>query len=228
MEKILVIDDDEKIGKMLKRILENEGYSCEQATSVSDARRQIQGHHFGLILCDIRMPDESGIEFIKQDLSKYPDTAFIMITGVDDLSVAELCLELGAYDYIRKPIDKNRLLIGVSNALRRLQLEIKTRHYIEEIKQIREDYIHIKKLEGIREITGAICHEINQPLQAILGHLEILKRDEIDDPSFLTNMEEQIYQIIELVNKLKGITKYETTEYLPGSMIFDIEKASSS
>ena len=81
------------------------------------------------------MPGESGIDFTNEVLSQYPDTAVVMVTGMDDRRFAQIAIELGAYGYILKPFKPNELIINVCNALRRRALEMENRDHRERLEQ---------------------------------------------------------------------------------------------
>lgn len=126
---ILVVDDEEPIRNMVHQMLEIFGYKCLCAADASEARLFLQNDTIHLVLCDINMPGESGLELIKYVIEQYPDIATVMVTGVDDPGVAEDAIRIGAYDYIIKPFDHREMLIGITNALRRRQLEQDNRIY---------------------------------------------------------------------------------------------------
>ena len=125
--KILVVDDEDFIRRTVKRTLELKGIVCFQAASAEEARILLKDMCFDLILSDLKMPGESGMDFIAYVLKEYPETAVIMLTGVDDPEIAESALEIGAYGYIIKPFKPTELIINVSNALRRRKVEIENR-----------------------------------------------------------------------------------------------------
>ena len=127
MEHLLIIDDEEHIRDLLNEMLEMSGYHCSTASSASEARDILKKDCFELVLCDISMPGESGLDFIQDVVANYPDTAAVMITALDDPLVAEHALKMGVYDYITKPFELNSVIISVANALRRRELEIDNR-----------------------------------------------------------------------------------------------------
>ena len=87
------------------------------------------------MLSDVNMPGESGIDFTREVLAHYPETAVVMVTGMDDRAYAEIAIELGAYGYMLKPFKPNELIINVGNALRRRTLEIENRDHRELLEQ---------------------------------------------------------------------------------------------
>ena len=122
--RILIVDDESVIRLLSRGVLEGHGHSVVEAADVPEARLQLAGATFDLVLCDVNMPGESGIDFTREVLAQYPDTAVVMVTGMDDRRYADIAIELGAYGYILKPFKPNELIINVGNALRRRALEI--------------------------------------------------------------------------------------------------------
>ncbi len=125
MDSILIVDDEPQLRNLLLTILENEGYLCRTAENAATAKQAMEEMPFDLLLTDMSMPGESGIDLIRYTKKRYPLTAAIMITVIDDPAQAQEVLELGVYGYILKPFTQNLLLINVGNALRRHRLELK-------------------------------------------------------------------------------------------------------
>ena len=135
MTNILIVDDEDSIRSLLRRILEKDGYQCTTVSDVKEARTSMKETHFDLLLSDIKMPGESGIDLIRRVKTKYPDTAVVMVTVIDDQETARVVLKMGIYGYIIKPFDENQILISVANALRRRELEMRERHYREDLEK---------------------------------------------------------------------------------------------
>lgn len=119
MQKILIVEDEKNISGVLHSILsdELEDYEIVVADDGLEGYKQIEKEDFALILSDIKMPKLSGTELLKQALQIKPDSTFVMISGHADIDTAVDCLKEGAYDFISKPIDINRLITSVKNAL---------------------------------------------------------------------------------------------------------------
>ena len=119
MSKILIIEDEESIRRVLNKVLiqENKTYNIVEAIDGVDGISKINSSKFDLILCDIKMPKKDGIEVLKHVLKECPNTPTIMISGHGDLETAVESMRLGAFDYISKPPDLNRLLNSVRSAL---------------------------------------------------------------------------------------------------------------
>src|SRR5438093_6844559 len=131
---VLIVDDEEPVRRLLGRLLEQNGYICTLAADAREARSQLQENEFALILCDVNMPDESGLDLVKYVLAQNPNTAVVMVTGLDDPHIAQAALEIGAYGDILKPLQSNEVLIDVANALRRRRLELENRAYRENLE----------------------------------------------------------------------------------------------
>jgi putative two-component system response regulator len=134
-ERILVVDDEEQIRNLLRRLLQSQGYSCEVAADSAEARGLLERNSFALLLSDVNMPGESGLDLAREVLVRHPDVAVVMVTGMDDRRYVDLALEHGAYGYVLKPFKPNELAINVANALRRRALEIENRSHREELEQ---------------------------------------------------------------------------------------------
>ncbi|MEL0301708.1 MAG: response regulator, partial [Flavobacteriaceae bacterium] len=119
MAKILIIEDEEPIRRVLKRILleENEHFTINEAEDGKKGLTNLLAEDYDLILCDIKMPKKDGLEVLREAKSKGVLTPFIMLTGHGNIQTAVEAMKKGAYDFIPKPPDLNRLLISVRNAL---------------------------------------------------------------------------------------------------------------
>jgi len=120
MSKILIIEDEESIRRVLKKVLmeENDKYQIFEAIDGVDGVEKIKSNKLDLILCDIKMPKKDGIEVLDFIIKKYSEIPVIMISGHGDLETAVESMRLGAFDYISKPPDLNRLLNSVRAALK--------------------------------------------------------------------------------------------------------------
>lgn len=133
--RILIVDDEASVRVLLSRLLESNGYECVLASNVGEARARLSCEPFHLLLCDVRMPGESGLDLIKEVMPIYPELAVVLVSALDDPEVARVALEQGAYGYILKPFKTNEILIQVANALRRRELEIARRVHVRELER---------------------------------------------------------------------------------------------
>ena len=120
--KILIVDDERAIRSSLTEILEDEGWLVEAAPDGPTALKMAEGDHFQVVLCDIKMPGMDGIEVLSQLHASDPDTAVVMMTGHGDIDTAVDCIRKGAYDFLVKPLDLNRILLTIRNAVDKVNL----------------------------------------------------------------------------------------------------------
>ena len=140
MQKILIVEDEKSISNILENILSDEiqGSEITIAENGLDAYKLIEKNDFDLIISDIKMPKLSGNELLTQSLSIKPESVFLMISGHADIETAVTCLKNGAYDFISKPIDINRLITSVKNALEKKDLQNTKNSLIKENTQLKK------------------------------------------------------------------------------------------
>ena len=140
MQKILIVEDEKSISNILENILSDEiqGSEITIAENGLDAYKLIEKNDFDLIISDIKMPKLSGNELLTQSLSIKPESVFLMISGHADIDTAVTCLKNGAYDFISKPIDINRLITSVKNALEKKDLQNTKNSLIKENTQLKK------------------------------------------------------------------------------------------
>ena len=126
MARILVIDDEAAIRRILREILEHEKYNVDDAASAVDSLPLVKENEYDAILCDIKMPQMDGIEFL-EEARKISDAPIIMISGHGTIDTAVEAIKKGAFDYISKPPELNRLLITLRNALDKSKLMTETK-----------------------------------------------------------------------------------------------------
>ena len=127
MAKILVVDDEKSIRYTLREILEFENCSVEEAADGQEGLKKVTGEHFDVVLCDIKMPKLDGLELLSKAVEAGVESQFIMISAHGNIETAVEATKKGAFDFIEKPPDLNRLLLAVRNALDRGKLETETK-----------------------------------------------------------------------------------------------------
>ena len=138
MASLLLIDDEKSIRKTLKEILEYEGYMVDEASDGAEGLRMIQEGDYDIVLCDIKMPKLDGMEVLEKAQATNPDVPFIMISGHGTLETAVEAVKKGAFDYVAKPPDLNRLLITIRNALDKSNLITETKVLKRKVSKTRE------------------------------------------------------------------------------------------
>lgn len=153
MAKILVIDDERAIRNSLKEILEYEKHEVTEAPDGMEALQLVEKEKFDLIFCDIKMPKMDGIEVLEKLQERQPDVPVVIISGHGNIDTAVEAIKKGAFDYISKPLDLNRMLITLRNALDRSNLITETRSLK---KKIYRTTAMVGNSEGIVKIKSMI------------------------------------------------------------------------
>ncbi|NCT08810.1 MAG: sigma-54-dependent Fis family transcriptional regulator [Flavobacteriia bacterium] len=155
MSKILIIEDEAAIRRVLKKIIseENDTYFVEEAVDGLEGLEMIKNNEFDLILCDIKMPKMDGVEVLEKVKKIKPEIPIVMISGHGDLDTAVNTMRLGAFDYISKPPDLNRLLNTVRNALEQKVLVVENKLLK---KKISKNYEMVGESEPINHIKEMI------------------------------------------------------------------------
>ena len=141
MASILIIDDDKAIRKTLTEILRYEGYKVDEAADGEEGLRKFSSTAYDLVLCDVKMPKMDGIEFLEKSKVINPDVPIIVISGHGNIETAVEAVKKGAFDFISKPPDLNRLLITLRNALDKQTL-------------VRETKVLKRKVGMVKDIIG--------------------------------------------------------------------------
>ena len=117
MYKILAVDDDQSFLDSVTGLLKYKGYTVDKLLNPADALGKIDNEEYDCILLDVKMPGIDGIELLEQIIQKYPEIPVIMISGQSTLSIAVNSIKKGAYDFLEKGADSDRLLITLQNAI---------------------------------------------------------------------------------------------------------------
>ena len=155
MSKILIIEDESSIRRVLTKIIqeENKSYQVEEAEDGLMGIEMIEKTEYDLVLCDIKMPKMDGVEVLQRTQKFNPEIPFIMISGHGDLETAVQTMRLGAFDYISKPPDLNRLLNAIRNALDKKQLVLENKRLKNKVDK---NYEMIGESEAIFNIKNII------------------------------------------------------------------------
>ncbi|MCD4789135.1 MAG: sigma-54 dependent transcriptional regulator [Bacteroidales bacterium] len=156
MANILIIDDERSIRNTLRDILEYEKYKVDEAENGMDAIELIKNKTYDVILCDIKMPEMDGIEVLDKALL-FTDSPIIMISGHGTIETAVEAIKKGAYDYIAKPLDLNRLLITIRNALDKSTLITETKKLKQQVSQTWEMVGESEALTKIKDMIERVA-----------------------------------------------------------------------
>jgi DNA-binding NtrC family response regulator len=158
MADILIIDDEKAIRKTLSEILSFEGYKIDEASDGEEGLKKFRERNYDVVLCDIKMPKIDGIEFLQKAGETNPDIPVIMISGHGNIETAVEAVKTGAYDYISKPPDLNRLLITIRNAMDKSNLVSEAKVLKKRVNRVQEMIGHSAPIMKIRETIDKVAH----------------------------------------------------------------------
>ncbi|MDB4286230.1 sigma-54 dependent transcriptional regulator [bacterium] len=157
MPKILIVDDEEVIRSTLKEILEYEDYQADMAADGKEGLELIKKNDYDVVISDIKLPKMTGLELLDKALELKPETQFIMISGHADIEIAVDATKKGAFDFIEKPPDLNRLLVSLRNAMDKTHLVVETKKLRKKVSKVRniigESPVMIKIKETITRVA---------------------------------------------------------------------------
>ncbi len=157
MARILVVDDDAGIRQTLADILGDEGHVVEVARDGIEAQRILQEVAFDIVLCDVRMPGKDGMELLDWAKKTRPDVEFIMLSGHATIETAVEATKKGAFDFLEKPLDLNKLEILIRNATEKRQLVTENRILVQKALKVREILGESEAMRRIREMIERVA-----------------------------------------------------------------------
>jgi two-component system nitrogen regulation response regulator NtrX len=157
MADILIIDDEKSIRKTLGEILSFEGYKIDEAADGEEGLKKFKEKNYDVVLCDIKMPKMDGIEFLQKAGESNPDVPIIMISGHGNIETAVEAVKTGAYDYISKPPDLNRLLITIRNAMDRSNLASEAKVLKKKVNKVQEMIGTSSPIKKIKETIDKVA-----------------------------------------------------------------------
>ena len=159
MSKILIIEDEEPIRRVLVRILseEDSAFEIHEASDGKKGLDSISKESFDLVLCDIKMPKIDGMELLQRTRKQNPSLPFIMLTGHGNIETAVESMKLGAYDFIPKPPDLNRLITSVRNALEKKELVIENKNLRKKVAKKYQIIGESKSIKKVNELIGKVA-----------------------------------------------------------------------
>ncbi len=157
MSNILIIDDEKAIRKTLSEILSYEGYKIEDAENGEEGLKKFGEKTYDVVLCDIKMPKVDGMEFLEKAKAQNPDVPVIMISGHGTIETAVEAVKKGAFDYVSKPPDLNRLLITIRNAMDRQTLVTEAKALKRKVKRTQDMIGHSEGMVRIKDTIEKVA-----------------------------------------------------------------------
>lgn len=215
-ERIMVVEDDSLTRQIVLNLLKSASY---QATGVPNGQiclDKVEEIDPQLILLDITMPVLDGIETCRRLKAEEATNQIpvIFVTGNVDDETLEKTFKVGGSDYVRKPVNRVELLARVRSVFNQVYA----------VRKLAEE----ERLKGVLETAGGVCHELNQPLQYVLGAIQILMMDIAEeDPVYksLKGILDHVEQMGDITRRLAKITQYRSRKYAGGHTIIDISES---
>ncbi len=185
---LLVVDDEESVRGLFADYL-GETYTCETAGDAQEALELLSSRAFALVISDMQMPGLSGIELLRKITEYYPDTAVIMVSGIDRTQRVIDAIRMGASDYLLKPCELNVLTASVERALERRTLLRNARRYKQDLEnrnaelarqktemvRLQAQVLHTEKMASLGQLAAGVAHEVNNPAGFIYSNLDLLR-----------------------------------------------------
>ena len=205
--KLLIVDDEEPIRSLLERILSADGFDCRMAADAAEGRRLLQQETVDLVLSDINMPGESGLDFARHIRTTYPDTGIVIVSVISEPEVARTAMETGIYGYLLKPFQKDQVLITVKNALRRAALEVGEKNRRIELERLvcqrTTELLEMQDRLRRRDTElKAQKHKIERTETALQAIMDYRLRDRMKtEETILTNVKQAIKPYLEKLRR---------------------------
>ena len=218
MPEILIVDDEPQILKLLSQTLEKNGHSCHSAGNVQQARTLLGQQSFDLLVTDIQMPGESGLDLVRFVQSEFPELAVVIVSVIDDPITARLVMNAGVYGYIVKPFERNQVLITVDNALHRRELETEARFLRDNLENaVQQRTARLTELvDELKKAKMEITHSARFLNDQLLFKQTLL--DAIPNPIFYKDTQGRYLGCNDSFENLFGVSK----EAIVGKTSFDI------
>jgi putative two-component system response regulator len=232
---VLIVDDDDDVRRSTAELLERTGYATIEASDATVARAILdRDPEVPAILCDIRMPGRSGLELLRDVEADFPDTAVVMLTGVDEIGVANAAFEIGAFGYVLKPFARNELLITLDNAFRRRELEIARRTHLRELEgtlaRSRSVEALVEDLDigatddrGVEDTVERLSRAVSMRHEETGAHLQRMSQyaAAIADATGFTELSPEDVQLATLLHDVGKIGVADSVLLKPGPLVSD-------
>ncbi|MCF8081651.1 MAG: response regulator [Deltaproteobacteria bacterium] len=227
-DTLMIVDDESRVLQSLKRVFEDLPYRLRTFTDPLEALKAFNSRPPAVVMVDQKMPGMTGVEFLEWAAIQCPAAVRIMLTGRADLETAIDAINRGAvFRFVTKPWHDGTLKLQVREAFLRHCRIFSDRQLTKAPYEERKD--EQERLYGILQLAGAVCHQINQPLQVAMGYWELLRPYIPEDPKaarYMQGISNQIDQMALLSQKVAAIHSYKLMDYGGSAQIVDIDRAS--
>lgn len=230
----MVVDDSLTMRHAIRNALEPEGYTVIEAKNGVDGLLRTLSHEKpDLITLDIEMPEMDGISMCRniRKIRQLDELPIIFLTSMADQKKLLKVFHAGATDYLVKPFLQEELLARLRVHLEKSRLIRKLRRTVEQLHAAERVRAEKDRLQGVVEMAGAVCHELNQPIQSISGYAELMmmKADESNPlTSYAQRIVKQVDRMGTITGKLMNVTAYRTKQHDINTRIIDIDEATGN
>ena len=202
--EVLVVDDEPEVRQLLLDSLRIASFRCTGAGAAAAALELLRARPFDVMLCDLLMPQMSGVELMVKARLEAPDMAIIVITGVSDVQTAIRSMRVGAYDYVVKPISPADVSLRVSSAMETRRHVLKGRRAQE---RLQESYGQLKRMSEVKDnLVQMLVHDLKTPLASAMGYMQLLEHK--TEESF---SERQLRYLQHAYRSCRGVLRMTTT-----------------
>ncbi len=203
---ILIVDDENGPRQALRMLLKEE-YAVHLAPSVSRALEVIEKEPIGLVITDLRMPEQSGVDLLRQTKRLSSDIQVIIFTGYGQLETAMKAVEYGAFAYIEKPFDNDVMLDMVKSAIQKFRLESE-RHAFEKLA------LEASRFETLGRLVSGMMHDMGTPLTVLSSHIELLMMNPDRDDLIrrLETMKGQVQYCAEMARSTMSYLRHDSDQ----------------
>jgi signal transduction histidine kinase len=202
--EVFVVDDEPDVVSVLREVVEAAGFAVSAFARADEAAPQLAARQPAVLVTDLRMPGASGLELLREARRVSPDTQVVILTGYGDLGSAVEALRLGAYDYLAKPVDAERLVQTVRNGVERRRLVLENHRLVRGLQES-------NRLKT--EFINGVSHEVRTPLGQVLGYAQLLRSTGVG----LTEKQHRYLQSIQdgatrVLNLFENILQFSTLQ----------------
>ncbi len=211
-QSLLIVDDEPPVCRLLSERLTQEGFNCQSCASGEKALELLQRDAFDLVISDLRMPGISGMTLLEEAYKKYPRTAFLMVTGVDDIRVGIEAMKQGAADYLVKPFQLDAVVASVTRALDKKRLELD----LEDHRQHLEEKVE-QRTKQLQVAMKRIEQTYDETLKALGAALDLRDTE-------TAGHSHRVSRYCEEIAKAMGCSSEEMKQIARGAYLHDIGK----